>query len=158
MIYNIVVIYVVQLAIAQKARLWAVVSKVVVPIVHIAETRYASVMWLWTHVGVVPLAMTQDAVAPLRAFFVDIISAILLALTAIEPPLTLALPTVVHMFVVLLLGHVSDRGIVNEGGTNSTTIAPCHSSNVAIAGMVVVMSLVMSPYGMINMATIVCGG
>jgi hypothetical protein len=105
-----------------------------------------------------PLTMTEDAVAPSGTFFVDMISAILLALTAVEPPLTLTLPAIIRMFIVLLLGHVSDGGVVDEGGTNSMTITPCHSSNVAVTGTVVVMSLITSLYGMINMATIVCGG
>jgi hypothetical protein len=128
------------------------------PVVYVAEAHRAAVMWLWTHIGVVPLAMTQDAVAPLGAFLVDMISAILLALTAIEPLLALTPPMVVHMFVAPLLGYASDRGVVDKGGTDSTTITPCRSSNVAITGTVVVTSLVMSLYGVINMATIVCSG
>jgi hypothetical protein len=86
------------------------------------------------------------------------VSAILLALTAVKPPLALTLPTIECILVAPLLGHASDGGVVDEGGTNSTTIAPCRSSNVAIAGTVVVTSLVTSPNGVINMATIVCGG
>jgi hypothetical protein len=157
MIYGIVVVCVVQLAIAQKAQLWAAVPKVMVPVVHIAKACHAPIMWLWAHVGIMPLTMTQDAVAPLGAFFVDMISAVLLALTTIEPLLTLALSVVVRMFVALLLGYASNGGVINEGGTNSTMITPCRSSNVAIVGTVVVMSLVTSLYGVINMATIVCG-
>jgi hypothetical protein len=127
-------------------------------VVHVAETRHAAVMQLWTHVGVVPLTMAQDTVAPLGAFFVDVISAILLALTAIEPPLALTLPMVERMLVAPLLGYVSDGGIVNEGSTDSMMITPCCSSSVAIMGTVVVTSLITSPYGMINMAIIICGG
>jgi hypothetical protein len=126
------------------------------PIVNVAEAHCAAVVWSWAHVGVVPLAVTQDTVAPLGALLVDVISAVLLALTAIEPALALTLPTVMCMFVTLLLGYVSNGGIVNEGGTDTTTITPCYSSNVAVMGMVVVTSLVTSPYGVINMATIVC--
>jgi hypothetical protein len=62
------------------------------------------------------------------------------------------------MLIALFLGYTSDGGIVDEGGTDSTTITPCHSSNVAVAGMVVVTSLITSPNGMINMATIICSG
>jgi hypothetical protein len=102
--------------------------------------------------------MTEDAVAPLGALLVDMISAILLALTAIEPLLALASSLVVHMFIVLLLSYASDGGVVDEGGADSMTITPCRSSNVAVVGMVVVTSLVMSPYGVINMATIVSSG
>jgi hypothetical protein len=127
-------------------------------VVHVAETHRAAVMRSWTHVGVVPLAMTQNAVAPLGAFLVDMISAVLLALTAIEPLLSFSPPAVIRMFVVLFLGYTPDGGIIDEVGTDSTTITPCHSSSVAIAGTVVVTSLVTSPYGVINMATMVCGG
>jgi hypothetical protein len=105
-----------------------------------------------------PLATAQDAVAPLGAFLVDMISAVLLALTAIEPPLALTSPTIEHVLVAPLLSYASDGGVVDESGTNSTTITPCRSSNVAITGTVVVTSLVKSPNGVINMATIVCGG
>jgi hypothetical protein len=62
------------------------------------------------------------------------------------------------VFVTLFLGYSSNGGIVDEGGTDSTTITPCRSSNVAVVGTVVVTSLIMSPYGVINMATMVCGG
>jgi hypothetical protein len=86
------------------------------------------------------------------------VSAILLALTTIEPPLALTPTPIMCVFVAPLLGYVPNGGIVNEGSTDSTTITPCHSSNVAIVGTVVVTSLVTSPYGVINMATIVCGG
>jgi hypothetical protein len=95
---------------------------------------------------------------PLGTLFIDMVSAILLALTAIEPSLSLALPVIEGMLVAPFLGYASNGGVVDEGGTNSTTITPCCSSNVAIVGMVVVTSLVTSPNGMINMATIVCGG
>jgi hypothetical protein len=135
-----------------------VATKVVVPVVDVAEPRCATVMRSWTHVSVVPLAMTEDAVVPLGALVVDVISAVLLALTAIEPLLTLAVPTVDCVFIVPLLGYASNGGIIDEGGTDSMTITPCRSSNVAVAGTVVMTSLVTSPYGMINMATIVCGG
>jgi hypothetical protein len=128
------------------------------PIVDVAEACRAAVMQSWAHVGVVPLAMTEDTIAPLGALLVDMISAILLAFTTIESPLALTPSLVMRMFIALLLCYASDGGIVDEGGTDSMTITPCHSSNVAIAGTVVVTSLVMSPYGMISMATIVCGG
>jgi hypothetical protein len=78
------------------------------------------------------------------------VSAILLALTAIESSLALALPTIVCMFVTPFLGYASNRGVINEGGTDSMTITPCHSSNVAVVGTVVVTSLVTSPNSMIN--------
>jgi hypothetical protein len=105
-----------------------------------------------------PLTATQDAVVPFGAFLIDVVSAILLALTTIESPLALTPPTIVCMFIAPFLGYVSDGGIVDEGGTNSTTITHCCSSNVAIAGTVVVTSLVTSLNGVINMATIVCSG
>jgi hypothetical protein len=85
------------------------------------------------------------------------VSTIFLTLAAIKPPLTLPLSAVECILVAPLLGYASDGGVVDEGGTDSTTITPCRSSNVAVVGTVVVISLVMSPYGMINMATIVCG-
>jgi hypothetical protein len=116
-------------------------------IVHIVEARGAAVMWLRAHVHVVPLTMTQDATAPFGALLVNVVSAIFLALTAVESLLALTLSTIVCMLVVPFLGYASNGGIVDEGGTDSTTITPCRSSNVAIAGMVVVMSLVMSLNG-----------
>jgi hypothetical protein len=86
------------------------------------------------------------------------VSAIFLTFTAVESPLPLSSSVIQHVLVAALLGYTSDGGVVDEGGTDSTTITPCRSSNVAVAGMVVVTSLVTSPYGVINMATIVCGG
>jgi hypothetical protein len=157
MIDSVIVIHVVQLTIAQEAQLGAAVAEIVMPIIHVTEASYAAIMWSWTHVGVVPLAMTQDTIVPLGAFLVDMISAILLALTTIKPPLALTPPLVEHMLVAPLLSYTSDGGVVNEGGTDSTTITPCCSSSVAVVGTVVVMSLVTSPYGMINMATMVSG-
>jgi hypothetical protein len=133
-------------------------AEIAMPVVDVTEARCAAIVWSWTHIGVVPLTMTEDTVVPLGAFLIDMIGAILLALTAIEPPLALTSSLVVCMFIVLLLSYASNGGVVDEGGTNSMMIAPCCSSNVAVAGTVVVMSLIMSPYGMINMATIVCGG
>jgi hypothetical protein len=158
MINGVIIIHVVQLTIVQETQLGAVTAEVTMSIIHIAETRCVAIVWLWAHVSVVPLTMTEDTVAPLGALLVDVISAVLLALTAVEPPLALAPPPVMHMFIALLLCYMSNGGIVDEGSTNSTTITPCHSSNVAIAGMVMVMSLITSPYGVINMATIVCSG
>jgi hypothetical protein len=104
------------------------------------------------------LPLTQNAVAPLGALFVDVVSSILLTFTTIESSLSLPSPTINGLLVAALLGYASDGGVVDEGGTNSTTITPCRSSNVAVAGTVVVTSLITSPYGVINMATIVCGG
>jgi hypothetical protein len=127
-------------------------------VVDVAEAHHATIVRSWTHVGVVSLAMTEDTVAPFGAFLVDMISAVLLALTAIEPLLALAPSLVMHVFIALLLGYASDGGIIDEGGTDSTMITPCCSSNVAVAGTVVVTSLVTSPYGVINMATMVCSG
>jgi hypothetical protein len=95
---------------------------------------------------------------PLGAFFVDVISAIFFTLaTIVEPMLTLAMSMLHCILVVPLLCYLANGGIVDEGGTDSTTITPCHSSSVAIVDTVVVKSLIMSLYGMINMATIVCG-
>jgi hypothetical protein len=105
----------------------------------------------------VPLTVTQDAVVPLGALFIDVVNAILLTLATIETMLALTLHMVQCMLVVLLC-HLSDGGVIDEGGTNSMTITPCHSSSVAIAGIVVVTSLVTSPNDMINMATIACSG
>jgi hypothetical protein len=158
MINGIVVICVGQLSIAQEAQLGAAATEVAMPIVHVAEARGAAVVRSRIHICVVPLTATQDATVPLGALLIDVISAILLALTAVKPLLTLTLSVVVCMFVALLLGHASDGGVVDEGGTNSMTITPCHSSNVAVAGMAVVTSLVTSLNSVINMAIIVCGG
>jgi hypothetical protein len=86
------------------------------------------------------------------------VSTIFLTLAAVEPLLTLPPSVIECILIAPLLGHVSDGGVVNEGGTDSTTITPCRSSNIAVAGTVVVTSLITSPNGVINMATIVCGG
>jgi hypothetical protein len=94
---------------------------------------------------------------PLGAFFIHMVSTIFLTLATVEPPLSLPSPAIECILIASLLGHASDGGVVDEGGTDSMTITPCCSSNVAVAGTVVVTSLVTSPYGVINMATIVCG-
>jgi hypothetical protein len=94
MIYGIVIVCIVQLAIAQETRLGAAATEVVVPIVYVAEACHATVMQSWAHVGIVPLAVAQDTVAPLGALVVDMVSAVLLAFTAVEPPLTLTLPAI----------------------------------------------------------------
>jgi hypothetical protein len=86
------------------------------------------------------------------------VSTIFLTLAAVKPPLTLPLSVIECILVSLLLGYASDGGVIDESGTDSMTITPCRSSNVAVVGTVVVTSLVTSPYGVINMATIVCGG
>jgi hypothetical protein len=125
-------------------------------VINVAKAHHVAIVWSWAHVSVVPLTTIEDTVAPLGAFLIDMISAVLLALTTVEPLLALALPLVMHMFIAPLLHYASNGGVVNEGGTNSMTITPCRSSNVAIAGTVVMMSLVTSPYGVISMATIVC--
>jgi hypothetical protein len=127
-------------------------------IVYVAEARRAPIVWARAHVGVVALALTQDAVAPLGALVVDMVSSIFLTFTAIESPLSLPSSTIDCVLVAAPLGYASNGGVIDEGGTDSTTITPCRSSNVAVAGTVVVTSLVTSPYGVINMATIVCGG
>jgi hypothetical protein len=133
-------------------------TQVAMAIVHVTEARRAPIMRVRAHVGVVALALTQDAVAPLGALFVHVVSSVFLTFTAIKPSLSLSSPAIECILVAALLGYASDGGVVDEGGTDSTTITPCRSSNVAIAGTVVVTSLVTSPYGVINMATIICGG
>jgi hypothetical protein len=158
MVNAIIIISIVQLSVVQKARLGVAAAEVAMPVIHITEACGAAIVRARAHVSVVSLTATQDTAAPLGALFIDMVSAILLALTAVEPPLALTLPTIVCMFVVPLLGYTSNGGIINEGGTDSTTITPCCSSNVAVAGTVVVTSLVTSLNGVINMATIVCGG
>jgi hypothetical protein len=126
-------------------------------IVHVTEGLRAPVVRARAHICVMSLPLAQDAIAPLGALIVHMVSAVLLALTTVESPLSLSSPTIERVLVTLLLGYASDGGIIDEGGADSTTITPCRSSNVAVAGMVVVTSLVTSPYGVINMATIVCG-
>jgi hypothetical protein len=128
------------------------------PIVHVAVPSGTAIMWLWAHVCVMPLTVAQDATAPLGTLFIDMVHAVLLTLATVKATLALTPPLVKCILVVLLLGHVSNGGIVDEGGTNSMMITPCRSLSVAIVGMVVVMSLIMGLYGVINMATIVCGG
>jgi hypothetical protein len=157
MIYAVIVIRVVQLSVAQEARLGAATTKVAMAIVHVTEGLRASVVGTRAHVSVMPLPLAQNAIPPCGALFIYMVSAVLLALTAVKPPLSLPSSAVECILVALLLGYASDGGIVDEGGANSTTITPCRSSNVAVAGTVVVTSLVTSPYGVINMATIVCG-
>jgi hypothetical protein len=157
MVDAIIIIDIVQLSIAQKARLGAAAAEVAMPVIHITETCGAAIVWVQAHVRVVSFTATQDTVAPFGAFVVDMVSAIFLALTTVKPPLALTPPAIECILVAPLLGYASDGGVINEGGTNSMTITPCCSSNVAVTGTVVVTSLVMSPNGIINMATIVCG-
>jgi hypothetical protein len=128
------------------------------PIVHITEACCAAVMWAWAHICVMPFTMTQDAIAPFGALVVDMVSTIFLTLATVEPPLTLSSPAIECVLVTPLLGYASNGGVIDEGGTDSTTITPCRSSNIAVVGMVVVTSLITSPNGVINMATIVCSG
>jgi hypothetical protein len=158
MVYAIVVVRVVQLSVTQEARPGASTTEIAMAVVHVAVGRRAPIMWARAHICVVALALAKDAVAPLGTLVVDMISAIFLTFTTIESPLPLPPSTIKRVLIVTLLGHTSDGGVVDEGSTDSTTITPCRSSNVAIAGTVVVTSLVTSPYGVINMATIVCGG
>jgi hypothetical protein len=158
MIYAIVVVCVVQLSIMQEARLGAATAEIAMAVVHVTESRRAPIMWAWAHIGVMPLTLTQDAVAPLGALVVHMVSTIFLTFTTVEALLPLPSSMLECILIMPLLGHASDGGIVDEGGTDSTTITPCRSSNVAIAGTVVVTSLITSLYGVINMATIVCGG
>jgi hypothetical protein len=158
MIYAVIIVCIVQLSVAQEARLGAAAAKVAMAVVHVAETRRTPIMWARAHVSVMALPVTQDTIAPLGAFLVDVVSPIFFAFTAIKPSLPLSSSAINCLPVAALLGYASDGGVVDEGGADSTTITPCRSSNVAIAGTVVVTSLVTSPYGVINMATIVCGG
>jgi hypothetical protein len=127
-------------------------------IIHVAEARRAPIMWARAHIHVVAFALAWNAVAPLGALIVHMVSAIFLTFTTVESPLSLSSPLIEHILVMALLGYASDGSVVDKGGADSTMITPYRSSSVAVAGMVVVMSLVTSPYGVINMATIVCGG
>ena len=127
-------------------------------VVHIAIGRRAPIVWARAHICVVALALAKDAVAPLGALVVHMVSAIFLTFTTIESPLPLSPSTIKRVLIATLLAYASDGGVVDEGGTDSTMITPCCSSNIAVVGTVVVTSLVTSPYGVINMATIVCGG
>jgi hypothetical protein len=158
MVYAIVVVHVVQLSVVQEARLGASAAEIAMAVVHVAVGHRAPIMWARTHIHVVALALAKDAIAPLGTLVVHMVSAIFLTFTAIKSSLPLSASTIKHVLVATLLAYASDGGVVDEGGTDSTTITPCRSSNVAVAGTVVVTSLVMSPYGVINMATIVCGG
>jgi hypothetical protein len=56
MVDAIVIVSIVQLPIAQKARLGAAAAEVVMSIIYIAETRGAAVVWAWAHVRVVSFA------------------------------------------------------------------------------------------------------
>jgi hypothetical protein len=129
-----------------------------VAVIHVAERRCTPIVQPRAQISVVSLALTEDAVAPLGTLVVYMVNAVLLTFTAIKSSLPLPAPAIECILVALLLGYASDGGVVDEGGTDSTTITPCRSSSVAVAGMVVVMSLITSLYGVINMATIVCGG
>jgi hypothetical protein len=157
MVDAIIIVRIVQLPIAQKARLGAVVAEVAMPIVHITETCGVAIVQARAHVHVVSLTVTQDTTAPFGALFINVVGAIFLTLAAVKSPLALTLPAIECILIAPLLGYASNGGVVDEGGTDSTTITPCHSSSVAVVGTVVVTSLVTSPNGMINMATIVCG-
>jgi hypothetical protein len=158
MIDAIVIVCVIQLPVAQKARLGAAAAKIAMPIIHITEACCAAIMRAWAHIRIMPFAMTQDAIAPFGALVVYVVSTIFLTLATVKPLLTLPSPAIECILVMPLLSYASDGGVVNEGGTDSTMITPCRSSSVAVGGTVVVMTLVTSLNGMINMATIVCGG
>jgi hypothetical protein len=129
-----------------------------VPVIHVTEARGAAIVRARAHVRIVSLTATQDAAAPFGAFVIHMVSAIFLTFATVKPLLALTSPAIECILVAPLLGYVSNGDAVDEGGTDSTTIIPCRSSSVAVAGMVVVTSLVTSPNGVINMATIVCGG
>jgi hypothetical protein len=154
-IHTIVVICIVKLAIVQEAQLGAVMAYVVVPIIHITIASGVAIVGPWTHVCIVSLTSAEDAIVPLGAFFVYMVSAILFTLATIEPLLTLSSPVVQCVPVALLLCYSSNGGVIDKGGTDSMMTTPCHSLSVAVVGMVVVMSLIMSPNGVINMATMV---
>jgi hypothetical protein len=154
----IVIVHVVQLSIAQESRLGTATAEVTMPVVHVTEARGATVMRTRAHVSVMPLTSAQDAAAPLGAFFINVVRAIFLTLAAVKPLLALTVPAIERVLIASLFGHVSNGGVVDEGGTDSMTITPCRSSNVAVAGTVVVTSLVTSLNSVINMATIVCSG
>jgi hypothetical protein len=135
-----------------------VATEVVVSILHITVAISTAIVGSWAHVGVMPLTHAQDTVMPFGALFIGMVCPIGLTLTTVEASLALALPMVKCMLIALLLCHASNGGIVDEGGTDSMMITPCHSLSVAMAGTLVMMSLVMSPYSMINIATIVSSG
>jgi hypothetical protein len=158
MVDALIIVCIVQLSIAQKARLGAAATEVTMPVIHVTETCGAAVVQAWAHVRVVSLTATQDLIAPLGALVINVVGAIFLTLAAIKSPLALTSPTIECILIAPLLSYTSDGGIIDEGGTDSMIITPCHSSSVAIMGTVVVTSLIMSPNGVINMATIVCGG
>jgi hypothetical protein len=151
MIDAIVIVHIVQLSIVQEPGLGTTMAEVAMAVVHITETRGAAVMQAWAHVSVMSLTSAQDATAPLGALLIDMVSAIFLTLAAVKPPLALTAPAIERVLIASLFGHASNGGIVDEGGTDSTMITPCRSSNVAIVGTVVVMSLVTSLNGVINM-------
>jgi hypothetical protein len=158
MVDAVIIICIVQLSVAQKAQLRAAVAKVAMPVVHIAVAGGAAIVRSQAHICIMSLTATQDTAAPFGALVIHVVGAIFLTLAAIKSPLALTSPAIECILVAPLLGHVSNGGVVNEGGTNSMTITPCRSSNVAIMGTVVVTSLVTSLNSVINMATIVCGG
>jgi hypothetical protein len=58
MIYAVIVVRVVQLSVAQEARLGAAAAEVAMAIVHVAKARRAPIMWARAHVGVVALPVT----------------------------------------------------------------------------------------------------
>jgi hypothetical protein len=69
-------------------------TEVVMSIIHIAVPSGAVVMKSWAHIHVMSLAAAQEAVTPFGALLIDVVSAILLALTTIKSSLTLTLPSV----------------------------------------------------------------
>jgi hypothetical protein len=85
-------------------------------VVHVAEARRAPIVWARAHVGVVALALAQDAVAPLGALIVDVVSSIFLTFTAIEPPLSLSSSAIECILVAALLGYASNGGVTAPRG------------------------------------------
>jgi hypothetical protein len=74
MVDAIVIVRVVQLSVAQEARLGASTTEIAMAVVHITVGCRAPIMWVWAHVGVMALALAQNTVAPLGALFVDMVS------------------------------------------------------------------------------------
>jgi hypothetical protein len=115
MVYAVIIICIVQLSVTQKARLWAVVAEVAMPVVHVTEARGAAVVWAWAHVRVVSLTTTQDTVVPFGALIINVVSAIFLTLATVKSPLALTSPTIECILIVPLLGYTSDGGVIDEG-------------------------------------------
>jgi hypothetical protein len=113
-VHAVVVIHVVQPSVAQEAQLGAPAAEIAMAIVHIAEGRRAPVMWAQAHIRVVPLTLAQNAVAPLGALVVHMVSAVTIGRTCYH--------TCVHLAIL----RICDTRALDAPGRGALTARPAY--------------------------------